>query len=122
MFSHAQYKRKREGKISRHAFFIFYLSLLVFTSNIYAADNRCIDNLEPNRREIRNFVLVNYRPLVLNLRLRSGEHLDALCKLTNDTKCSLNSLFIEEISLILDNSTSVTDFAKKVSYSKNCKS
>lgn len=115
-----QITQQRKDCIGRRAVLLLMLFLLYVTVDSRADENHCADSIEQSQREIRHFILVNYRPLILDIQLASGEYLDALCQLM-DADCLSISSFNIFVSNILKDSSNVSDFAKKVSYSMHCK-
>lgn len=90
------------------AILVFAFFFVCFSS---AADQQFEVGLEQTKREIRQFVLLNYRPLSLDIVAGGGEYLSALEGLMG-SDCIQSVLFFSQLERQLVSISYIPDFAR----------
>ncbi len=104
--------------IRLNIFLIFFLGAL-FQKALSSEVEAC-PSLDIQKREIREFVLYNYRPLALDVLNDQGQYLESLLALVDPKELLSRRLLIKKIRDNLLKEQSVPDFARSVTNYVKC--
>lgn len=117
--------RKKAVFISRRMGPVFFYVLISAASVFSAASENekvkdslaCHTEIDTRQRQIRDFIVTNFRPLGLEITIGEGDYLGALCLLLEVT-CAPELGSVTELRVLLKKAESASSFAKAVSFTK----